>query len=137
MKRFWSKVKKTDDCWHWTGGSNGEYGKFWIDGKDVGAHRVAFIISKGSIPKGMLVCHSCDNPICVRPSHLRAWTPKQNSIDREKKGRGAKGNGAKLTEIEVRRIRRERGTLRSIGDKYGVTLACIWAVRARKNWKHI
>lgn len=90
--RFWCKVDKSGDCWLWTArrDKNG-YGRFRPDGAntgDVGAHRVAFALAGQTVKDGDLVCHTCDNPPCVRPSHLFIGTPMVNAIDRDAKGRG-------------------------------------------------
>jgi len=88
VKRFWDKVDKTGECWIWTASKylNG-YGQFRFDGKNWGAHRMAWLLTNGEIPDGMLVCHTCDNPSCIRPAHLFIGTQKQNMRDCIDKGR--------------------------------------------------
>ena len=92
---------KEKGCWVWVGTKypNG-YGRFGVFGKNVYAHRFAFEIFnlvEGEMPKGLFVCHSCDNPSCVNPEHLWLGTARDNALDREKKGRGGgrklKGGG--------------------------------------------
>lgn len=85
---FWSKVQKTDDCWIWTAGKtpNG-YGRFSIKRKPVYAHRVSYVIEHGSISEDLCICHTCDNPSCVRPDHLFQGTHSDNQIDSVRKGR--------------------------------------------------
>jgi len=73
--RFWAKVDKSGDCWIWTAGRLRQgYGRF--DGQL--AHRVAFAFERGPVPDGMFVLHSCDNPPCVNPGHLRLGTHVDN-----------------------------------------------------------
>lgn len=99
--RFWGKVRVRkggpDDCWVWTDYiDRGGYGIFSIKHRNKKAHRVAWELVNGPIPDGMLVCHKCDNPRCVRPSHMFLGTTQDNMRDRNSKGRQAKGlrNGA-------------------------------------------
>ena len=79
-ERFWSKVERGEECWLWRGAlMGGRYGNFYRDGRMQGAHRVAYELANGPIPDGMLVDHQCGNKQCVRPSHLRLATRKQNA----------------------------------------------------------
>lgn len=95
--RFWQHVVKTDGCWLWTGPSrkNG-YGRLQDGDRSVLAHRLSYTMHVGPIPAGLLVCHSCDTPACVRPDHLFLGTYLDNAQDSTEKGRRATGlfNGA-------------------------------------------
>ena len=64
------------------------YGRIWVDGKEVGAHRAAYIKFVGEIPEGLYVCHSCDNRLCVNPDHLWLGTHQDNMDDMRRKKRG-------------------------------------------------
>lgn len=101
---FWQRVPiKKKGCWLWPGatiktdatrrsGISG-YGQFRSRYFPTAlAHRVAWIIAHGVIPEGMQVCHTCDNPLCVRPTHLFLGTQKDNEADKKKKGRAAIGD---------------------------------------------
>ena len=88
--RLLSRVSiQSDGCWLWQGAKNAHgYGRMWHgDGSMVLVHRASFELLVGEIPKGMLVCHRCDIPKCVRPDHLFLGTHRDNSHDALKKGR--------------------------------------------------
>jgi hypothetical protein len=87
---FWLRAHRTPDgCWPWllAPGHNG-YGRFGKPG--LRAHRVAYALANGPIPDGSHVLHDCDNPACVRPSHLKLGTHQDNMRDRDRKGRGSR-----------------------------------------------
>lgn len=100
-ERFWSKVNKAhpSGCWIWIAARDADgYGSFWLEGKQVRAHRVAYaLLHPGEeIPVGLVVRHTCDNPPCVR--HLVLGTPRENDQDRVLRNRSAQGdqNGSRL-----------------------------------------
>jgi len=85
---FLSRVEKTESCWLWLGSFDTfGYGKLWVDGENITAHRYSYTLYKGEIPIGLNIMHSCDNPRCCRPEHLSAGTQKQNIYDAIAKGR--------------------------------------------------
>ena len=121
-------------CWLWLGaGSENKYGDvrpfFHFDGKSRLAYRVSYRWFKGEIPRGMQVCHTCDNGLCVNPDHLFAGTAKDNSDDCLRKNRcrylyGEDHPQCKLTSDHIAEIRalRCKGLLhREIAIKFGVT----------------
>ena len=104
-RRLLSHVAKQESgCWLWIGAKfyNG-YGCFkdrrrgWA--RSVGAHRIAWEVWCGQIPEGILVCHSCDTPACINPTHLFLGTPSDNTVDSWKKGRS---NGQHLRDEAVK-----------------------------------
>jgi hypothetical protein len=85
---FWSLVDKSGDCWIWKGNRYGNgYGRVHYKGKRQPAHRVACALAGVPIPDGLLGCHSCDNKLCVRPSHIFLGTQVDNMQDWTKKGK--------------------------------------------------
>lgn len=79
IPRFMAKVEQTDTCWLWKAWveKNG-YGRFWLDGRQHGAHRIAYELFKGPIPDGLEIDHLCRVKHCVNPEHLEPVTTAEN-----------------------------------------------------------
>ena len=91
-ERFWSKVNKSGDCWIWSGAKNQNgYGNILYNGRNKLAHRVAYELIFGKILDDKFCLHSCDNPACVNPDHLRLGTQFDNVQDMHAKNRALKG----------------------------------------------
>jgi hypothetical protein len=146
--RFWRQVRKTNNCWFWTGSPNGKgYGSINLGGRNkntVFAHRFSYEIHKGPIPEGLVVMHSCDNPACVNPDHLSVGTHKDNTQDMVRKGRARGGSlkgeancKALLTEEKVRYIRGSKDTHASLARELQVSAVLIGKIRRRQLWRHL
>ncbi len=82
LPRFWSRVNKTRTCWLWTSHKSTKgYGRFHADNRLHNAHRWLYEKLNGPIKKGLLACHRCDVPLCVRPSHIYIGTLSENALD--------------------------------------------------------
>ena len=151
--RFWSHVDKSAEpggCWIWTGALNAAgYGRvYWEKTRHNIAHRVAYQIALGAIPKGMFVLHRCDNPRCVNPDHLFLGTHQDNMKDMRAKGRSSNAGSkrgeanfaSKLSREMVERIRflySSKFSVMEISRKTGVPYSNVWRIVHRKSWKHI
>jgi hypothetical protein len=147
--RFWSNVdiRTPEECWNWTASVNSTgRGAFSIDGKNIKAHRMAWILTYGEIPEGMIICHKCDNGKCCNPNHLFLGTHRDNTQDMISKGRRVILNGEddpkhKLTEHQVLEIRRLYKPWRysqfRLAYEFGVSRSTIEEILHRRIWKHI
>lgn len=89
-RNFWNKVSIGDGCWEWIAAKAPfGHGQFWIKKRQtmVETSRVAWWLKKGEIPDTICVLHHCDNPACVRLSHLYLGTKRDNALDRSARGR--------------------------------------------------
>lgn len=152
MDTFWDKVdqKGPEECWEWWPARENQYGKYWLNGERMGAHRAAWTLTNGPIPVGIEVCHSCDNPRCVNPAHLFLGTHQDNMRDAYTKGRivqppgrpqrGERNGSAKLTEADVFAIRarhHDGETQTGIAQDFPVSQQQICDIVHRKCWTHI
>ena len=147
-ERFWAKVDKSageNGCWIWTGADNGDgYGTFKADHSARAAHRVSWELANGPITNNLCVLHRCDNRRCVNPAHLFLGTRQDNAIDMCAKDRQAKGvdhSCVKLTEEQVREIRRRYASGEMDGvhlaKAYGISNTNIYCILSRQTWRHI
>lgn len=147
IERFWSRVQTGPNCWEWQHRKDKDgYGLICKTREDnsTRAHVAAYEMAYGKVPEGMCVLHACDNPSCVRPSHLFFGTNADNTADRHRKGRSAKGekNGmAKVTADMVRSIRAQHASggasFKHLAALYGVSKYTVVDIVRRRYWKHV
>lgn len=144
-KRFEKHVVRNDGCWDWKGCiHHSGYLPFNYYGSiNSYAHIVSWKIHFGEIPKGMCVCHKCDNKKCTNPEHLFLGTQKENVDDMYSKNRGQTGtkhHKAKLDDEKVKEIKKLLllgVTMTRIAKDYGVSCGTIFFIKEEKIWKHI
>jgi len=147
-KRFDTYFTKNadTDCWEWDGVIRTGYGRYYMGGKWWTAHRASWEIYKGSIPKGLLVLHKCDNKCCVNPDHLFLGTQRDNVRDMHQKQRanilkGSKNPNSKLTEekvIKIRHLYSERKTsYAKLAREFKVSPKLVELVVKNKVWRHV
>lgn len=147
IERFWSKVKKTKNCWNFFGAFTRDgYGQLGIDGQMRRAHRVSWIIHKGIIPKSTYVLHKCDKRNCVNIKHLYLGTQLDNMRDMVERKRNSDNNGEKnpraiLKNSDVLRIRKiySRGKTKQkeLAKKFNVDQVTISHILRKYTWKNL
>ncbi len=143
--RIEKKVERIPEggCWVWMGTTTVRgYGQLISNNRKHYAHRASYEAFIGEIPKGMHVCHACDNVYCVNPSHLFLGTQKQNLEDMAKKGRSTRGERnpmAKLSKEDVEDIKylfTAGNSDSEISKEFGVCRQTINNIRNGKVWNH-
>lgn len=145
-KRFWSKVDKSGSCWIWKASlDKGGYGQVMLNKTPHRAHRISWSLVNGEIPIGIIVCHKCDNPPCVNPSHLSLGTFADNTADMDRKGRrinvphpGEKHGMHILTEKQARVVleRALSGENQwKIAADFGISNVTVCAIKTRRIWR--
>lgn len=128
--RFWAQIDRSGNCWEWQShvGKVDGYGRFGLARHHtVLAHRYAYELTYGAIPKGLHVCHRCDNRKCVRPDHLFLgddWDNMGDCAAKDRIAHGERSASARLTADQVRIIRQRRAAGAKLEE-----LACEFSVR--------
>lgn len=156
-RRLWSKVERNGECWEWQGTVlKSGYGHISARTAEtrgsvvVRAHRAAWEIANNQeIPDGSWVLHSCDNRRCVRPSHLRLGDRTDNVRDCVNRGRhvcclpgyrGEQHPQARLTEIDVRRMRKARACgalVKDLASHFNTSPTNVSNICNRRVWTHV
>lgn len=145
IKEMLKAIPDGDACLEWPRSRTKQgYGKVYADGKHRRVHCVAYELTKGPIPSGIKVCHTCDNPPCFRPSHLFLGSAKQNTQDCVRKGRMNSPRGEarkkKLKDyqvIEMRRLREEGWSQKALAERFSVKPGMVSRIVNRIYWTHI
>ena len=132
-------------CWEWSGNKMPSgYGYLKFKYKNTLAHRAAYETWVGTIPPGKHVLHSCDNPPCINPGHLRVGTNQDNANDRVSRDRVAFGSSSgmsKIVEQDVREIRDLYASglffQREIGEMYGLSQTMIGHIVRGTYWRRV
>lgn len=130
-------------CWPWTGDKwKSGYGCMDINGTAYRASRIAYFLDRGEQPGDLLVCHTCDNPICVNPHHLWLGTISDNSRDMVAKGRFVKkaknpNGGSRLTPDQVRAIRSSSAHKTELMKEFNLSEKSIMNIWKRRTWASI
>ena len=152
-QRFWKKVRRgnSNKCWLWEGAviskkAGRDYGSFSRRLGNVLAHRFSYEISKGSIPEGQFVLHSCDTPRCVNPKHLYLGTQKRNMRDAAARGKvdrapfqrtknpKSRFNSSIIMDIRQRFVAGE--SQRKLAEEYGTDQPYIYRVTQGQVWDY-
>lgn len=147
-QRFWDKVdvKNDEECWEWKASLTirGGYGQLTNGrGKLVKAHRLSYEMHHGEVPKGLMVCHKCNNPKCCNPNHLYAGTPKDNWHDTINSGHDYKlppiypedVHCAKINYKIADVIRYSEESCASLGKQYGISKTMVSRIKRGLSWK--
>jgi len=140
-ERFWSKIDRRgeDDRWEWRRSTNNKgYGRIRIRRQCYLAHRLAYALTLGD-PGEMVVCHTCDNPLCCNPRHHWLGTQAENAADMVAKGLSASAENhsqAKLTAAAIQVIRESRDYHRNIARQHGISLTAVHLIKSGAHWSH-
>lgn len=148
VDRFLEKILIGDGCWEWIGVKSHGYAVINENHppyRNIKAGRISYEAFVGPIPQAMEMCHKCDNPGCVRFSHLFPGTHAENMNDSKRKGRmddrrGERNPGAKLDRPAVLQIRKQLAeglANKKIAEQFGVSSALIANIKSRGKWKHV
>lgn len=142
--RLWSRFHEVDGCWVWQGATQAPgYGRISWGGVYWYTHRLAWRLVHGPIPEGMFVCHTCDNPPCIRPAHLFLGSPKDNIADASGKGRMHPGESHGMARLTVPQVHAIRARLADghrpvdIAPDFGIHPNTVHNIKHGRAWRHV
>lgn len=144
-ERLWEKISipknMLSECWMWQGMKDRDgYGLFTVKGKKFRAHRIVHELVNGLLDEKEVVLHTCDNPSCCNPNHLKRGTQEENMQDKVNKGR-ARSRSNVLTKEAVLLIREmyaaKQATQEALSKIFEVTRENIVQIVNRKTWRHV
>lgn len=129
-------------CWEWTGQTRSDgYGMVWYEGKAQRAHRVSYLVHKGYPPEAPFVlCHTCDNRLCINPDHLFEGTRGENCTDAASKNRFPVNNrhwNTRLSPANVATIRASDAPNSELARQYAVNQSTISRIRSGQRRRHV
>lgn len=147
LKRIEFATRKStgsSGCWAWLGRKSVRgYGIISHQRKTWRVPRLVWTLRFGPIPAGKLICHTCDHPWCVRPSHLFLGTAIENNADKQAKNRQAKGERCnhKLTAEQVLQLRAmyqpRKMPMRILAQRFDISPTMVHLILTRKFWSHL
>jgi hypothetical protein len=131
--------RETDECILFKGSiATTGYGQISMSHtKTVGAHRVAYELSKGKIPPGMQVCHSCDVRACINPRHLWLGTNADNMADFSKKNRSPQTKLSNEQVLQIRDLNGQGVSIVALAKQFEVSYATVWKIVFRRTRREI
>jgi transcriptional regulator with XRE-family HTH domain len=143
-ERIENRIVYRKDCWFTDYTHPDDKPRIQINGKNYLLSRVVYEVFKGEAPGKLLVCHTCNNSLCINPDHLCLRTSADNMKNKKEKNRQVKGSAipnSKLTEntvIEIRDLLIEgKLTFKEIGDRFGIGSNAISEINSGKAWSHV
>lgn len=147
-ERFFKYIgrKTPTGCIPWTGATTKGYGVIGRGRAGLGniyATRVAYEIAYGTFSDQLNVCHHCDNPLCVNPSHLFLGTQAENMKDMTVKGRRAIGDMLPQTRLDEEKVALIKLNIIAgithpeIANRYGISQSAVSLIALGKRWRHV
>jgi len=130
-----------EGCWEWKRCRDRQgYGICTKQHGTTRAHRISYLLTHGHIPEGALVLHSCDNPPCCNPAHLRLGTHRENQAEKASKSRAMHGEAhpaSRISDSQARQIFEDPRPFSAIAEQYGISQGAVSLIKSGKTWRHV